>query len=186
VKKIEIRVLEKREPKAKFKYYFYFGREELLYFSSKRKAKDFSVSLEKTLNHTIRNLIEINKQLYSIHLENYVNMDNLLCVRLEKKFSNFLTSLNNIYKKHGKGNPFSFTAIKYLLNEVYDISMILKDWSEKNNFYNLNHRIDATLKIKNLLESQYYNEINSHKIDFSYSKKPIKLIHKKKVKKLIT
>ena len=184
MKKIDVKILISREKKLKLKYYIFFGKDETLHFSSKRKAQDFIVSLEKTLNHTVISLSELNTQLYSIYMHNYININGVMCYKIKEDFNYFLEALNRVYNKIDKGNASNFNAIKSMFNIIEEIIINLKAWAKKNNHHNINHRFNSILKTKELLVNSFYNDINSHKINFSYTEKKLKIVYMKSINKI--
>ncbi len=180
MKKLLLPVYKKKnQPKSSHPYYILFDIGQRLEFKSKRKAEDYVRKISSYATDSIRVINTIQKELYSVYMEQYFKMTEFHCNKVRRSMNDYLEDLGRFHGYQSRGDAcIKFISVYSLLNQTEDTCKLLRVAMKGLKDYNTVSRLNGYLQ---MLTSIYENLSNLKKGDLStvYKKSSLKLIYKK-------
>ncbi len=180
MKKLLLPVYKKtNEPKASHPYYILFDIGQRLEFKSKRKAQDYIRKISSYTTDSIRVINTIQKELYSVYLEQYFKMSPYDCNKARRSMNDYLEDLGRFHGYQSRGDAcIKFISVYSLLNQTEDSCKLLRIAMKRLKDYNTVSRLNGYLQ---MLTSIYENLSRLKKGDLStvYKESSLTVIHKK-------
>lgn len=181
MKKLLLPVYKKEnEPKASHPYYILFDVGQRLEFKSKRKADDYVRKLSSYVTDSVRVVNTIQKELYSVYLEQYFKMPNNYCVKVRSVIDEYLERLFYFHSYQSRGDScIKFISVYSLLNIAQDACKLLRKCMKQLKDYNTASRLNGYLQ---MITTIYEKLAKLKKGDLStvYKESSLTVIHKKK------
>jgi len=181
MKKLLLPVYKKKnEPNTSYPYYILFDIGQRLEFKSKRKAEDYVRKISSYVTDSIRVINTIQKELYSVYLEQYFKMPQNYCIKIRSVIDEYLERLHFFHSYQSKGDScIKFISVYSLLNIAQDACKLLRNSMKQLKDYNTASRLNGYLQ---MITTIYEKLSLLKKGDLStvYKESSLTLIHKKK------
>ncbi|WP_237275562.1 hypothetical protein [Tenacibaculum ovolyticum] len=181
MKKLLLPVYKKENtPKASHPYYILFDIGQRLEFTNKRKAEDYVRKISSYIVDNIRVINTLQKELYSVYLENYFKLNERQCLNVHQTLDAYLERLKFFHSYQSRGDAcIKFSAVYTLLNLVQDSAQHLIRALKKLKDYNSVSRLNGYLQVLTIIY-QKLSDLKKGDISTIYKESSLKLVHKKK------
>lgn len=180
MKKLLLPVYQKKnEPNAIFKYYILFDIGQRLEFKSKRKAEDYVRKISSYITDSIRVINTVQKEVYSVYLEQYFKMPSNYCLKIGLIINEYLERLKYFHSYQSKGDScIKFISVYSLLNIVQDACKLLRSSMKSMKDYNTVSRLNGYLSVLTTIYDKLA-KLKKGNINTIYKESTLKIIHKK-------
>lgn len=183
MKKLLLPVYKKKnEPKASHPYYILFDIGQRLEFKSKRAAEDYIRKISSYVTDSIRVINTIQKEVYSVYLEQYFKMPDNYCKKIRLVMNDYLERLHFFHGYQSNGDAcIKFISVYSLLNIVQDACKLLRLCMKQLKDYNTVSRLNGYLQ---MLTTIYDKLASLKKGDLStvYKESALTIIHKNRAR----
>lgn len=179
MKKLILPVYKKRDYKGKtHPYYILFNIGQRLEFTNKRKAEDYARLVSSYVVDSIRLLNTVQKELYTIYLDNYFLLNDGQIMRAQKSLDEYLERLPYFHRYQSRGDAsIRFTSVYTLLNIVENSCKILKRSFKKNKDYNTVSRLVSLLQIITTIYEKFA-ALKKGEVNTVYKESKLLIVHK--------
>lgn len=180
MKKLLLPVCKKEnEPKASHPYYILFDIGQRLEFRSKRKAEDYVRKLSSYVTDSIRVINTIQKELYSVYLEQYFKMPHNYCIKIRMVIDDYLERLHFFHSYQSKGDScIKFISVYSLLNIAQDACKLLRKCMKQLKDYNTVSRLNGYLQMITTIYEKL-SKLKKGDLSTVYKESSLTIIHKK-------
>ncbi len=177
---------KKNEPYAIYKYYILFDIGQRLEFKSKRKAEDYVRKISSYITDSIRVINTVQKEVYSLYLEQYFKMPSNYCNKIRLVIDEYLERLKYFHSYQSTGDAcIKFISVYSLLNIVQDACKLLRRSMKSLKDYNTVSRLNGYLSILSVIYDKL-SKLKKGNINTIYKESTLTIIHKKEAIKSMT
>lgn len=179
MKNLSIKLSKSNHLNTKLKYYIYFDSDNRVFFTNRRKGEDYIRMFNTSVRDSLKALFNLQSKLVSLYYDYFFELSPILCHKLRNLFTSFSEKASLVFvTQNAEYCSVIINSIKFLFELFEKSILILKEFSQINKKYNLTNQLFGILKIYDLLEKSFFNDMKNLNISKSYKTKKLKLVYK--------